>query len=1104
MTNSLMRGLMLMAIAGLVHAQSSGDASLLLRQPALSAEHLAFVYAGDLWIAGRDGSAPRRLTSNAAEENTPIFSPDGKQLAYAATYEDNTDVYVIGIDGGQPRRLTWHPAADIPLGWTPDGSAVALVSNRETDQGRSGQLYHASLAGGLPQQQMQARIYRGAYDADGNRLAYIAFGAGYNGLFGGTAGWRGYRGGTTPSIRILDRRDNRVSVIPGERVTDFNPFWLDGQVYFLSDREDTTFNLYRFDPATAAVTRLTHEAQWDIRSASGHDHTVVFEVGGALKQLDLRSGEISALSVHITPDLPQLQPAWKSVAANIESIGVSPSGMRALITARGEVFSLPAKDGSARNLSASEGDREYSALWSPDGNQIAWVVDGRNGQTLVLADQQGKPAARRYPLGPHFYTLLAWHAQKKRIAFTDNHLGLHSIDLGSGMITDIAIGARRENVEAVFSPDGQWLAYTREQPNFNRDLALYEFASGTSQRISDGMADVASPAFSRDGKVLYFAASTNSGPTQVGLNMSSQERPYRAGLYAAVLTSDGRSPLAPRSGDEHAADENADAKAEPKADADKDKGAVKSADKKPAPVTITLADIARRIVSLPVPEGNYSLLQVASDGSLYFLEQPQPGATVAPPETPPEKGSQLRRFDFKTTEMSTVLSDLSDFRISADGTKAILRQAADKLAIAELGKELKPEPVDLGGLRLRIDPRVEWAQIFDDVWRMEKEFFYADTLHGLDWDAVYARYHPLLAHVGRREDLNQLLVEMIAELRVGHNRVGGGDVYRSNGPKVGLLGANFRIEDGHYRIGRIYDGERWNPFLRGPLAVPGNSAKEGEYLLAVAGRPLTANDNLFARLQNTIDQQITLRVGPHADGRDARDIVVRPIASETELRLWSWVERNRQWVDQASGGKVGYIYLPNTAGAGYTFFNRMFFNQIDKQALIIDERGNGGGQAANYIVETLSRRHLSGWKDRDGLTYNTPEGALHGPKLMMIDQDAGSGGDYLPYAFRELGIGPLLGARTWGGLIGISTNPSLVDGGTVTVPFFRFYDAKGQWSVENEGVAPDIAVELDPLLSNAGRDSQLERASAEILKMLASYRDNVPRQPPPLPTQPGR
>lgn len=1092
----IIRGLALLALASSSSALAADDATLLLRQPALSADHLAFVYAGDLWLAQRDGSAPRRLTSHVAEENTPIFSPDGKQIAFAGSYDDNIDVYVISVDGGQAKRLTWHPGADIPLDWTADGRAVALVSARETDHGRSGQLYHVAVSGGLPVKQMEARIYRGSYDADGKRFAYIPFGAGYNGLFGGSAGWRGYRGGTTPSINILEVGAQKLTRIPGERVTDFNPFWLDGKLYFLSDREDVTFNLYRYDPASAAIERLTQEKVWDVRSAAGHDHSVVFEVGGALKQLDLNSGAIAAINVHVAPDLPQLQPGWKSVAGNIESFDVSPSGKRALITARGDVFSVPVKDGSARNLSASAGVREYSAIWSSKGDQVAWIEESLDGQTLKLADQKGKLASRSYKLGPHFYTLLSWHPGKQRIAFADNHLGLFSIDLASGKVSTISTDARREQSDARFSPDGQWLAYTRELPNYNRQLFLYQFATGKSHPVSDAMADASAPAFSRDGKVLYFAASTNSGAVQVGLNMSSQERPYRAGVYATVLSADGDSPLAPRSGDE--GDEN-------KANADSDKkDAAKSKDKAAPEVVIDLGGLAARTEGLPVPEGNYAQLQVGDDGNLYILQRPQPGATAELPNTPEEKGSQLQRFDFKKMELKAVQADVGAFRISADGKHILLRGAGGKLSIAELGAELKPEAISLDGLRMKIDPRVEWAQIFDDVWRMEKEYFYADNLHGLDWDAVYQRYRPLLAHVGRREDLNQLLVEMISELRAGHNRVGGGDVYRSGSPKGGLLGANFSIDQGHYRIDRVYTGERWNPFLRGPLAAPGNQAKEGEYLLAVAGQPLSASDNLFERLQNTVDQQVSLRVGPRADGSGARDIVVTPIADERELRLWRWVENNRKWIDQASGGKVGYIYLPNTADAGYTFFNRMFFNQIDKQALIIDERSNSGGQAANYIVEMLSRRHLSGWKDRDGMPYNTPAGALHGPKLMMIDQDAGSGGDYLPYSFREFGIGPLLGTRTWGGLIGIYANPGLVDGGVVTVPFFRFYDTKGNWSVENEGVEPDIQVDLDPIATNAGRDNQLERASAEIQRMLDAWKDDVPRQPPPLPTELGK
>jgi tricorn protease len=406
-------------------------------------------------------------------------------------------------------------------------------------------------------------------------------------------------------------------------------------------------------------------------------------------------------------------------------------------------------------------------------------------------------------------------------------------------------------------------------------------------------------------------------------------------------------------------------------------------------------------------------------------------------------------------------------------------------------------------MRMWIDPREEWAQIFDEAWRMQQQYFYAGNLHGIDWQAVYDKYRPLLPHVGRREDLNALLVKMIAELQAGHNRVRGGDVYRSNGVSAGLLGANFEIDDGRYRLSKVYSGESWNPFLRGPLTEPGNEAREGEYILAINGEALTADDNIFRMLEGTEDKQVTLTVGPEADGDEARDIVVTPTGSEGALRLWNWIETNRAQVAEATDGRVGYIYLPNTAGAGYTFFNRYFFTQLDKDALIIDERANGGGQAANYIVEVLSRRHLSSWVDRDGMPYNTPAGALHGPKTMLIDQDAGSGGDYLPYTFRELGIGQLIGTRTWGGLIGISANPPLVDGGFMTVPFFRFVDTDGEWSVENEGVAPDIEVELDPVATNNGRDTQLERAIEHILAELETYESPVPPIPP-LPTELGQ
>lgn len=1071
-------------------AGQSADATRLLSQPAVSEHHLAFVYAGDLWVSDRDGRDPRRLTSAAAEENNPHFSPDGTQIAYAADFEGNTDVYVIPVEGGQPRRLTWHPGDDEPVGWSADGSEVAFASRRETDQGRSAQLWHVPVSGGAPARQMEARFFRGRWDAAGERLAYIDHGPAYNGLYGGSAGWRGYRGGTSPSIRIIEPGTGEVIAVAGERVNDIQPFWMGERVVFISDRHDKRLNLHAFDPQTGEIERLTDQSDWDVHWADGHGKHVVFEAGGVLHELDLDSGEQRTLEVALSADLPQQRPGWKNVQGNIERVGISPNGKRVLVTARGEVFTVPVEHGSTRNLTVTDGQREYPALWSPEGDRIAWIVESLDGQQLVIADQHGEEVDR-HELGPDFYQLLAWDAAEGRIAYSDNGVGLFAIELDRGRKEAIARSARMGRFDVAFSPDGRWLAYTLNRDNYLSDLMVHDFASGESKRISDGMADVASPVFSRDGKYLFMAASTNAGPIQFGLDMSTQERPYRAGLYALVLAADGASPLAPRTGDEEA-----------EAQAGDDNGDKEEKDEE-IEVRIDFDGLADRMVALPVAKGNYRGLRVAADGSLFWLRFPQPGSTVEMPGERNIDENLLLRFDFEEREAATVFTGVDGFDISSAGSHLLISKNGT-VQVADAGAEIKPEAVDLSGLRMHIDPMREWVQIFDEGWRMQKEYFYASNLHGLDWDAVYEQYRPLVGHVGRREDLNALMVEMIAELHAGHNRVGGGDVHSESGPGVGLLGANFSIENDRWRIARIYTGESWNAFLRSPLNQPGNEAREGEYILAVNGREITADDNLFERLHNTVGQQVRLTVGARSDGRDARQIVVEPVDSEGELRLWAWVESNRKAVDEASDGRVGYVYLPNTAGAGYTFFNRMFFAQLDRDAMIIDERGNGGGQAADYIVEVLSRPHLSNWVYRHGEMSRTPFGTLHGPKLMMIDQDAGSGGDYLPYAFRELGIGPLLGTRTWGGLIGIFANPRFVDGGTMTVPHFRFVDTDNAWSVENEGVAPDIEVGLDPVATNQGRDSQLEAAIAEIGRMLEAYSDEVPRQAPPLPTELGR
>lgn len=1067
----------------------SSSQTLLLSQPALSDEHLAFVYAGDIWITDRSGANPRRLTSDPADERRPHFSPDGTMIAFTAEYGGNTDVYVIPAGGGEVRRLTYHPGNDYVTGWSSDGERVALVSAREVGNGRSGQLFEAGLDGGPPKKIMEAPVFRGAWHGD--EFAYMAYGPAYNGLYGSTAGWRGYRGGATPFIRIIEPGTGRVERVPGERVNDIEPMWDRDALYFLSDRDDKVFNLFRYDRQAGTVSRLTDETRWDVVSADVHDGVAVFEAGGRLKELDLDGGDVRELVISLPTDLPATRPQWKDASGTIETVRVSPSGKRALITARGEVFTVPTEHGSTRNLTGTDGVREYTALWSPDGTQVAYIVDDGETQTLAVADQAGLNEPRTYELGTDFHSLLAWGGDGANVVYDDNRLNLNVLRLSDGRRRTVATNDYRTSFDVSVSPDGRWLAFNQVNPSLVHDLMLHDLDSGDTTRVSDGMADVVEVAFSPDGKYLYFGASTNTGPAQVGLDLSSQEHPRRVALYALVLASDGESPLAPRTGDE-------------KADDDDDGNDEDGEGNEPAPTRVDLDGIDARMVAIPVSARNYGDLNVDKDGNLFYLDQVQPGATRPAQEVQPESENRLMKFDFEEREASKVADGITAVTLSRDAGHLLARNVKGEWQYAEIAEKLELKPLDTSGMRMRVDPRSEWAQIFRDAWRMERQFFYAANMHGLDWQSVYERYRPLLDHAGRREDVNGLIVKMIAELQVGHNRVGGGDVYDPDPEaSAGLLGADLRVENGRYRIASIYDGERWNPFLDAPLARPGLGIEAGDYILAVNGRELNGDDNIFEALQGTAGKQTDLTVSPTTSRNRARTVVVEPTDSERLLRLWHWVETRRRMVDEATDGRVGYVYLPDTTTGGYTFFNRMFFAQTDRQALIVDERSNSGGQAANYVTEVLGRSYLSSWKDRDGMVYDTPGGGIYGPKVMLIDQDAGSGGDFLPYAFRHEQLGKLIGTRTWGGLIGIAANPPLIDGGSLVVPFFRFFTPDGEWAVENEGVVPDITVELDPARYNEGHDVQLERAIREILAELEDYQPIRRRKAPPLPTRLG-
>ena len=1092
----------------------AAEPTLMLRQPAVSKAHLAFVYAGDLWLADRNGGNARQLTSHAAAEFAPRFSPDGRQIAFSASYDGNTDVYVIGVDGGAPRRLTWHPSADVVSGWSPDGRRVLFASPREVLNNRSNQLYEVSVDGGYEKQVMKAVAWEGAWSADGKQLAYRP----YNAAYAGVSGWRQSRGGSTPPVWIMDMQGpnagQRWQEIPHVNATDSAPVWAGGEVVFISDRADGAANLFAFNPVTQALRQLTRETQWDVKSVDAVGTTLVYEAGGRLKQIELAGGQPQVLDIRLTGTAPQARPQWKDAGRTLTQARLSSTGKRVVVSARGEVFTVPVKDGSVRNLTESAGVREKDALWSPDGQRVAYISDAPGMRhELVLQAQTGLGAKERFLLPKvGYFTLMDWSPDGQQLVLQDNHLNLYRFGLAPGaqrgQLVKIATDVRRFGADGFavsFSPDSRWLAYTISGENYFGRIVLHELASGRNHVVTDGLSHAGSPAFSAKGDYLYFTASINSGPSQVGLDLSTQERPRRVGLYALVLAADGKSPLAPKAGDEEGKKEE---KKDDAKKADDKKSAEAKKDEKPKaeaakPVRIDLDGLADRLVALPVAERNYDSLTVAADGALFYLQHPQPGASNEPPQAEKQATAELWRFDFEERKPKTIKAGVADYSLSEDHKKLLLTVAGGKLETGDATDKYEGKPVDLSGLRARIDPRAEWKQIFDEAWWMEKEFFYDPAMHGLDWQAVYDRYLPQLAHVQRREDLNDLLVQMIGELQVGHNRTGGGDQHQEAPVAVGLLGADFAIEQGRYRIAKLYAGDRLNPNLRSPLAVPGLGVKEGDFILAVNGHELAAETNLYALLENTVGKQVVLAIAQDAAGKARRDVTVEPIANEAMLRRWAWIDGNRQKVQQKTGGKVAYVYMPDTAGQGFEHFNRMFFAQIDKQGLIVDDRRNGGGQAANYVTELLSRPYLGSWKDRDGLVFDTPGGAIYGPKAMLIDQDAGSGGDFMPYAFKRVGLGPLIGKRTWGGLIGISANPPLIDGGFLTVPYFRFYTPEGEWRIENEGVSPDIDVELDPAAVNRGEDTQLEAAIADVMKRLQGWKP-VQRKTAPAPATLGK
>lgn len=1078
---------------------------LLLQKPSLSQTEIAFAYGSDIWVVSRAGGEARRLLNDNGNRGGPIFSPDGTKIAFTGEQDGNTDVYVVDATGGEPIRLTYHPGTDIALGWTPDGKRVIFRSDRAAPRYLP-QLYTVSLTGGMPEELPLPSGAQASYSPDGAHLAYVPF-------IQWEPDWKMYRGGQTTPIWIADLSDSSVVPVPRANSNDRNPMWVGDTVYFLSDREGR-FTLFAYETKTGTVRQVVANDGFDIQSASAGPGGIVYAQFGSLHVYDFSSGRARTVPVRIAADLPRRRAHFEKVKPEqILNAAISPTGKRALFEAHGEILSVPAEKGDVRNLTNSPGVANRDPCWSPDGKLIAYFSDESGEYALHLRAPDGLSEQKKISLGqpPSYFYSPQWSPDSTKIAYTDKRLNVWYVPLKTGVpvkvdtdLYDTPVG----NLDPAWSPDSQWIVYTKQLPNHLHAVFVYSLIDQSIHQITDGYSDARSGQFDRNGKYLYFIASTDVALSAGWLDMSSFAHPVTASVYAAVLRKDQPSPVAPESDEEgHGGDtEKADdgdkttatdqtspiAQADDKSGDRKDdqppeKATGKKENKPAEPVRIDFEGLDQRIVALPLASANYVDLRPGKPGVLYTLAAPK----VKKNGLDDERVRTVSRFELKTRKTIKIVKGIDFFALSTDGEKMLF--AKDKkwfLTGAE--NEAKPGEGALATdkLEVYVDPAAEWTQMYHEVWRIERDFFYDPHFHGLDLAGAERLYEPYLAGIASRADLNALFREMTGWLVVGHMFAYGGAEPADEHISVGLLGADYAVEQGHYRIVRIYQGENWNPDLQAPLTRPGVHVNQGDYLLAVNGSELKGTDEVYRLFQETAGKQTVIRVGAKPDGSDAHDETVVPLASETMLRYRAWIEANRQKVDQLSGGRLAYVYLPDTTTAGFANFNRYFFAQVDKKGVVIDERFNNGGALADYIIDLLNRPVMMIEETREGSDYVEPAESISGPKVMVINEMSGSGGDALPWFFREQKLGPLVGTRTWGGLIGIDGYPQLIDGGGITAPRRALYSTRGEWEVENRGVPPDIEVIQDPKLVRQGHDPQLEKAVAVALELLA-------KNPPP-------
>ncbi|WP_299886203.1 S41 family peptidase [uncultured Lacinutrix sp.] len=1050
----------------------------LLRQPTISDTHVVFVYANDLWKAPINGGNAIRLTSDEGAEYEPHFSNDGKHIAFTAQYDGNSDVYVIPSEGGEPKRLTFHPSTDAVQGWTNDNK-ILFRSSRASKPTKSNKFYTIGIDDSFPNDIDLPRAAYGEMSSDGKYMAYTP-------ITSWDSEWRNYRGGQAMPIWIVNLETKDLITTPQPtKERHLTPIWLNDIVYYISER-DYTSNIWSFNPNTKEEQQITFHKKFDVKSLDANQNKIVYEQGGYLHLLDPNTKTSKQLNINVAADLNFARSKWQKIeGSDLIHPNISPNGKRAIFEHRGEIFTVPKENGTWRNITNSSGTADRDPIWSPKGDKIAWFSDASDNYKLVVADQNGQNKLQITLPNPTFYFKPEWSPDGEHIAYTDTDFNIWIINLA----TKLSIKVDSDNyahpnrsMNPVWSPDSKWIAYSKQSKSHFKAIHVYNITTKEIIQITDGIADAITPVWDASGKYIYTLASTNYGLASGWLDMSSYDPETTRSLYAIVLNSKDKAPNLPKTDEEVKDEANKEDKKK-----DKKKGKDKNSDENKEKVKITIVDktnIFDRIIPLKLPEGNYIALEKAKTNFVYVFEN-----------IDDENGIKVHQYDVEKSESKDFALGVSELVVSQD-RKNILLQQSGSWKITNSEAPITPETKAINtNLKIKIDPKAEYHQIFKEGWRFMRDFLYVKNTHGAPWDEVYSWYSPWINHVRHRTDLNYVVDIMSGEIAIGHSYVYGGDLPDINRVPIGLLGCDFKIENNNYRISKIFNGERWNPDIYSPLNL--QDVKEGDYIIAINGKSLDASTNIYKLLEQTADREITITVNSTSLKTGARTILVKPVSNEFQLRYIDWVEENRRKVDKLSNGKLAYVYVPNTSGNGFASFNRYYFSQQDKKGVIIDERNNGGGSAADYMIDIMSRE-LFGYfnsKSHDNRPWTTPMAGIWGPKVMIINERAGSGGDLLPYMFKAKKIGPLIGTRTWGGLVGTWDTPRFIDGGSMVAPRGGFYDINGNWAVEGDGVAPDIEVIQHPKQSLNDRDPQLERAVEEALKLLKTKEFQLKPEP---------